>query len=421
MCKYLYTNAGRFVNLKGIEIRIPMKILTVVASMNPKGGGVVQAVKSFSNIYANNNILETIVTTDFPKEDFVKANSNIIALGRQDNSWGYSRELKRWLLDNIEQYDVVILHGLWLYTNYAVRQVFKKIKKNNIIAVPKLYIMPHGMLDPYFQKAKERRLKAIRNALYWYLIEKNIINSCDKILFTCNEELRLAAQTFFGYKPKTCININLGIEVPPTFEQKQKEAFQKICPKIVGKKYLLYFGRIDSKKGVDILIEAYGSIVEYLVKNDLHVPELVIAGPGKETLYGKQLVMQVRNNEWMSDSVHFTGMLVGDSKWGAIYGCDAFILPSHQENFGIAIVEALACSKAVLISNKINIYTEIALSNAGIVNNDTLDGTVQSLLTWISLTDKVKQIMSENAYHAYNQYFNLKNTEHTIIEMLDNA
>lgn len=421
MSKSSFENARYLVNLSGIEIKKPMKILTVVTSMNPRAGGVVQAVKSFSTIYADNDIKETIITTDVPNEDFVKANTNIIALGRFENVWGYSPNLKQWLIDNIANYDIVILHGLWLYSNYAVWKALEKVKKNGNIKIPKLFAMPHGMLDPYFQKAKERRLKAIRNVLYWFFIEKNIINNCNKILFTCSEELRLAENTFYGYKPKKTTNINFGIDAPPVYEERQKLAFQTICPQIIGKKYILYIGRIDSKKGVDLLIEAYGSIVEYLLRNNLHVPELVIAGPGKESDYGKQLALQVRINEWMSDSVHFTGMLTGDSKWGAMYGCDAFILPSHQENFGIAIVEALACSKPVLISNKINIHSEIALANAGIINSDTIEGTANSLMTWISLTSQIQNIMSQNAYKAYNQYFSLKNTEQAIIEILGDA
>jgi glycosyltransferase involved in cell wall biosynthesis len=76
-------------------------------------------------------------------------------------------------------------------------------------------------------------------------------------------------------------------------------------------------------------------------------------------------------------------MLEGEAKWGALYGCDAFVLPSHQENFGIAVVEALACNKPVLISNKVNIWREIAEDGAGVVEEDSVEGTARMLQRFV--------------------------------------
>ena len=73
------------------------------------------------------------------------------------------------------------------------------------------------------------------------------------------------------------------------------------------------------------------------------------------------------------------GMLSGAAKWGALYGCEAFVLPSHQENFGIAVVEALACGRPVLISDQVNIWREIVEDGAGIAEADTEEG-VEKLL-----------------------------------------
>ena len=71
----------------------------------------------------------------------------------------------------------------------------------------------------------------------------------------------------------------------------------------------------------------------------------------------------------------FPGMVGGKQKWAAFRGAKAFVLPSHQENFGIAVAEALACGCPVLISNKVNIWREIAEGKAGIVTDDTPEGT----------------------------------------------
>src|SRR5690606_21760746 len=130
--------------------------------------------------------------------------------------------------------------------------------------------------------------------------------------------------------------------------------------------YLLYLSRIHQKKGVDLLINAYAEIIKSeehkKIKRDF--PKLVIAGPGMDSNYGKDLKLLVEENN-LGDSIFFPGMLSGDAKWLAFYNADAFILPSHQENFGIAVVEALACKIPVLISNKVNIWRENEKEAAG--------------------------------------------------------
>ena len=132
----------------------------------------------------------------------------------------------------------------------------------SVINVPRLLIFSHGMLDPYFQRAAQRRLKAIRNWAYWKLIESRVINTADALLFTCETERILAQHTFRPYKPKEEINIGYGIVPPPMFSEEMTDAFLEKCPQVAGKPYLLFLSRIHYKKGVDLLIEAYADLVE---------------------------------------------------------------------------------------------------------------------------------------------------------------
>src|SRR5690606_26372536 len=195
--------------------------------------------------------------------------------------------------------------------------------------------------DPWFQRDKSRRLKAFRNEIYWRLTEKKTVNQADGLLFTCHQELLLARETFKGYKPKQELNVGYGIQAPPTYTEKS------MPPALADKPYWLFLSRIHPKKGVDLLIRAY----DELCSQSSGVPDLVIAGPA-DSDYARQMIEIAEDNP----KIHFAGMLQGDAKWGALYGCEAFILPSHQENFGIAVVEALACSKPVLISDQVNIW-----------------------------------------------------------------
>jgi glycosyltransferase involved in cell wall biosynthesis len=281
--------------------------------------------------------------------------------------------------------------------------------------------MPHGMLDPYFQKAPGRKLKAMRNWIYWKFIEGKIINEADGVLFTCEEELCLARISFNPYKPKKEINVGYGIEDPPKYSPDMRSSFAKSCPGVKDKQYILFLGRIHEKKGIDMLLRAYLKLINNYtrhmnsVENDNNVvlnkeeyPKIVIAGPGLDTAYGKRIKQTAFQDTSLYNNVFFPGMLSGNAKWGAFYGSQAFILPGHQENFGVAIVEALACKKPVLISNKVNIWREIKKMDCGIVADDTIDGIYESLYSWIILSGEEKQKKQQNARFAFEQKFNIQ-------------
>jgi glycosyltransferase involved in cell wall biosynthesis len=137
-----------------------------------------------------------------------------------------------------------------------------------------------------------------------------------------------------------------------------------------------------------------------------------------EEEYGKEIKKLVDENAELSKHIHFVGMLTGDAKWGAIYGCEAFVLPSHQENFGIAVAEALACRKPVLISNQVNIWKEIESVNAGFIDSDTVEGTLNTLSRFVSLSTEDKQKMQKQAYMAYSTFFDVRVTAKNLINAL---
>jgi len=155
-----------------------------------------------------------------------------------------------------------------------------------------------------------------------------------------------------------------------------------------------------------MLIEAYATFISRENKKR-EFPKLVIAGPGIESDYAEKIKQLAFVSHGLQDSIFFTGMLLGDAKWGAFYECEAFVLPSHQENFGIAVVEALACHKPVLISNQVNIWKEIKETGSGIIADDSNKGTLELLKTWTELSEKNKMNMSEKARECYDKYFSI--------------
>lgn len=394
-----------------------MRLLHVIAQMDPKMGGVGQAVRTIVAGLTDLGVQNEIVSLDADDASFLANEKAVInANGPGKGPWFYSRKLSCWLHANLFRFDAVIVHGIWLYNGYATRQALRFLRKkesnnNEARKVPQLFIMPHGMLDPYFQKAAGRKLKALRNWLFWKLTENKLVNEADGLLFTCLTELQLAREPFCPYKPKREFVVGLGTEAPSSYTTAMQQAFLQKCPGTKGRSYFLFLSRIHEKKGVDVLIKAYKKVFE---KNDF-ITELVIAGPGIETSYGKQM-QQLVSDLNLTDHIFFTGMLAGDAKWGAFYGSEAFVLPSHQENFGIAIVEALACGKPVIISNQVNIWQEIKLAESGLVGNDSEDAVAALFKVWETMSDNEKANMGEKGRALYKRNFAINRVASKFLE-----
>lgn len=405
---------------------LPMKVLHVVSSMDPKQGGVCQAVRSIVGSISSYGIQNEIVCLD-PHDAPYLIDSEIVihALNHGSGPWQYNNRLKDWLLANLSYFDVVLVHGLWQYPGYAVRRALKALASgSSAIVLPRLFVMPHGMLDPYFQRAPGRKLKAIRNQVYWKLIESKLINSSEAIMFTSQEELSLASLPFKPYHPSNPVVVGLGVDPPPFYQDIMKEEFLERCPGLGKAPYLLFISRIHEKKGVDLLINAYLNVLRRTEEQVENIPlagllpKLVIAGPGLDSPFGKKMLALVESNRELNQMILFPGMLTGNAKWGAFYGCDAFILPSHQENFGIAVVEALACAKPVLISDQVNIWREINEAGGCYVTGDTLPGTEKLLEFWMRASYKQRQAMGRNALYAYKHNFSMKTAAVKILDTL---
>jgi len=384
-------------------------------------GGVAQAVKTLVSELKALSVLSEIVTLDSPQADYLNDGDNTCyALGPGTGLVQYSSRLLPWLKANMGSFDVCIIHGLWSYHTFAAYKAIRHLKKHpGNKKLPRILIMPHGMLDPYFQQAKERKIKAIRNWFYWKLIESRVVSEADGLLFTCETELLLARETFSPYHPQKEYNIGYGIEAPPVYSERMTKAFKTSCPDLNDAPYLLFLSRIHSKKGIDLLLKAYLELHNIMKLSSEKLPKLVIAGPGLDSKFGKALMEQLTKTPEFENEVFFPGMLSGEAKWGAFYGCEAFILPSHQENFGIAVVEALACSKPVLISNQVNIWREISSEGGGIIENNTVNGALNMLIRWIDLTPEKKSQMGARALSAYQNHFTLNKTAQKIVKMIN--
>ncbi|MEH6499672.1 MAG: glycosyltransferase [Pseudoalteromonas distincta] len=379
-----------------------MKILHLISTINPEAGGTVEGIKQLCSAYPAFGVEPEIACCDSPDSIWHTDASlpKIHALGPASGSYAFAPNLKKWLIDNRTNYDAIVVDGLWQYHGRAAHTVLADTDTP-------YYVFTHGMLDPWFKRTYP--LKHLKKWLYWPWAEYRTLRDARAVIFTCEEERRLARQSFWLYNAQEEIS-SYGTVAPPK-NDRLSEAFLERFPELVDKRLILFLSRIHEKKGCDLLIEAFARIAK--TDDTLH---LVMAGPDQSGWISRLKIQA--DQLGIAHRVSWPGMLQGADKWGAYYASDVFCLPSHQENFGIVVAEALACGKPVLISNKVNIWREIHQDEAGFVAEDSVDGTEANLRTWLALSGQEYQEMCDRAQKSFSSRFHIERAAERLIEII---
>ncbi len=373
---------------------------------------MIEAIKQMSAAHLRGGHQVEIVSLDAPSDPWV-AECPILtyALGPGRTSYGYSRRFVPWLRANRDQYDCVIINGLWQYSGLGTWLGLRKT------GIP-YFVFPHGMLDPWFKRAYPH--KHLKKVLYWSWGESRVLRDARMVLFTSEEERRLARESFrLGWRREMVAS--LGIAAPPGDAAQQKALFHARFPELREKRLLLFFGRIHEKKGCELLLRAFASLcAEWSADGDdqrnIH---LVMAGPcADESYLAKLRAIADFSAAGGEMPITWTGMLTGDYKWGALLAADALVLPSHQENFGFSVVEALACQTPVLISDKVNIWREILEDRAGLVESDDLEGTVRLLRGWATMAAEFRSAMRLSAVRCFLSRFEIEMAAQNLIDLM---
>jgi glycosyltransferase involved in cell wall biosynthesis len=379
-----------------------MKILRSTHSVNPARGGPIESIRQSSAALLRRGHEVEIISLDAPDDPWVReAPVPVHALGPGRGSYGYAPRFSSWIKERRAHFDAVIVHGLWQYSSFGVWRALAGT------GTP-YFVFPHGMLDPWFKRTYPA--KHFKKLLYWPWAEYRVLRDAAAVLFTAEEERRLARESFALYRCREVV-VNYGTAAPGNLDQ-AREKFSAAHPQLQGRPFLLFLGRLHEKKGCDLLIKAF---IAQRKSNPALPLSLVMAGPCADEEYLRHL--RTTANE-AGDSVLFPGMLTGDIKWGALAAAEAFVLPSHQENFGIAVAEALACGTPVLISNKINIWREIEADGAGLVENDDLDGTSRLLTRWLATGGPARTAMSEKARNCFANRFEIERATDSLLAVL---
>jgi glycosyltransferase involved in cell wall biosynthesis len=241
--------------------------------------------------------------------------------------------------------DILHIHSLYQFPSSIAAYYCRHFK------VP--YILrPHGTLDPYLF----RRHRA-RKWLYELLVERRNLRHAAAVHFVTEEEMRLANKSRLQFKG---VVVPFGVELEEIARNRNPATMVTTWPETAGKQVILFFGRINFKKGLELLVKAFGQIARE--RDDV---VLMIAGPDSDGL-------AVKVRSWLADEgvlgkAIFTGMVRDLQKKAVLAGASMFVLPSYTENFGIAVVEAMASGLPVVISDSVNIATEVEKGGAGLV------------------------------------------------------
>jgi glycosyltransferase involved in cell wall biosynthesis len=249
--------------------------------------------------------------------------------------------------------------------------------------------------------------------IYWPRMLAPVLERAHAVMFTTEEERRLAENRFRPYRFRQQV-VAYGTQGIVGDAAAMREAFLQEFPQLQGQRVLLFLSRVHPKKGCDLLVRAFGEVLR-----DQPDVSLVVAGPDQvnwiETLQTEAKAAGV------ADRIIWPGMLKGDRKWGAFAAAEAFVLPSHQENFGIVVAEALSAGKPVLISDKVNIWREVIQAKAGLVAPDTQAGATQLLREWEGLGAEGREAMSQQARPCFEEHFSVEGSVRDFLKVAEEA
>jgi glycosyltransferase involved in cell wall biosynthesis len=330
-----------------------MKVLHVIPSVAPRYGGPSRAIVEMCRALRVSGIDTLIATTDADGTGRLS-----VALGQQTSyedvpaiffsrqwseAYKYSRPLAEWLKNHVSDFDVVHIHAVFSHACLAAARV---CRKNNVPYI----VRPLGTLDPWSLNQKR-----LRKQLFWHLGVRQMLNGAAAIHYTTDAERRLAEESLWLKRGAV---IPLGIEAD-LFDQ--CKAINEAPPLPFGKSpYVLVLSRLHQKKGLELLLPAFLSLVK---QPEFAGWKLVLAGAG-ETQYVASL-KSLATSCGGNGNIVFAGWIDGERRKALLRAAALLALTSHQENFGLCAVEALACGVPVLLSPHVNLAVEIEQAGAG--------------------------------------------------------
>ena len=337
-----------------------MRVLHVIPSVADRSGGPATAIIPMCRALMQQGVEVQLVSTGIQEAGEYKGVPAQLFPAELGASFKYSRPLASWLNANVRHFDLAHVHAVFNHSSVAAARACRRAN------VPYI-IRPLGTLDPWSMTQK-----SMRKRVFWQVACKGMMQGAAAVHYTSEAE-KLATERFTGLNHGRVVP--LGIE---TTAVSSREALAEYFPSLAHDKYVLVLSRLHPKKALDVLIEAFRSL-------KFPTWRLVLAGDGPD-----EYVSKLKRLAASDPRILFTGWVDGERK-NALLSCASLLaLPSHQENFGLCVMEALSHSVPVLVSPEVNLAPEIVTANAGWIAAIDTD----------SLKSKLAEALSDDAERA---------------------
>ncbi len=344
-----------------------MRILQIVPSISLVYGGPSQMVLGLSAALAKEGVEVLILTTDsngdtgqapldVPLDRPIEQDGYQIRYFRCSpfRRYKFSLDLLKWLSRYASDYDLAHIHALFSpVSSFAARVA----RSQNLPYI----LRPLGTLDPADLR-KKRQLKQI----YATLLEKPNIAGAAAIHFTSTLEAKVSER--FGVNTRDLV-IPLGVT-----RDLRTEVLTTNLARKSAVPQILFMSRIDPKKGLDLLIPA----LENILAEGINFQFILAGSNPQDPDYEREIKAQIDNSSLKSHT-KITGFVTGDRKTELLQSADLFVLPSYYENFGIAVAEAMAAGKPVVISDQVYIWEDVKNAEAGWVCSLTVESLTENL------------------------------------------
>lgn len=319
------------------------RVLHVTPYLDASAGGPPVVVERLVAAAADNGYDATILTSaEMTADNGAALHSTHADLALVQSQGAAFRGPGRQIVNTaVAAADILHLHTMWSpLAGLAAREAGRR-------GIP--YVLsPHGMLDPY--SFDQKRLK---KQVYLALFERGTLKGTAKMLFTAEEERRLAAP-LTGPLPSSVVA--LGADRPPAPPETLRDEFLDLYPDLANRPRAVFMGRLHDKKRPASTLRAMD-----IIRRTRPDAMLLMVGSGEAEAELRSLADEL--GLW--DNLRFLGFLSGRSKWQALAAADLFLLPSRQENFAIALAEALHAGVPALLTKRVNIWEEVISAGAG--------------------------------------------------------
>lgn len=318
---------------------------------------------------------------------------------KQAEFYKVSLPLSHWLRQNVKQFDLVHIHALFSFSSTAAARAAQRAR------VPYI-IRPLGVLNRWGMENRRQIIKA----LSFRFIENPSLRHASAIHYTSLAEQREAENT--GAIGPAAV-IPLGIDTDEFQHLPSPERFLEKHPSARSKKLVLFLSRLDAKKGLDLLLDSWAEIQkqggESRERGDNLARQfanwlLVIAGGGEATF--ERELKQRAERLGIAEHLLWPGFLAGADKLAALASATVYVLPSYSENFGIALVEALAAGLPCITTTGVAVSEDMAAAKAGLVVTPEKTALTKALLK-LMMDEPLRAELGANARHLAKSRFSL--------------